>query len=199
MHSWRSVLLPFIEQQELYKEYDFSKPWNSPENMRLADRMPATYATNYQKGKVTTNYLAIVGPETIWRTNEDGSKALPRRSSEVSDDRDSTLLFVENFGKEVHWLSPYDLEFDEMSFELDDPMGISSYYKDPAVTSDSGDVFQLKENASPEVVRAMATADGGERISDRMGIEEIRDGRDREVKTAAERQRLRDRVNSVVQ
>ena len=131
MHSWRSVLLPFIEQQELYKEYDFSKPWNSPENMRLADRMPATYATNYQKGKVTTNYLAIVGPETIWRTNEDGSKALPRRSSEVSDDRDSTLLFVENFGKEVHWLSPYDLEFDEMSFELDDPMGISSYYKDP--------------------------------------------------------------------
>ncbi|HEV3023824.1 MAG TPA: DUF1559 domain-containing protein, partial [Pirellulales bacterium] len=32
MHSWRVLILPFIEQQPLYDQYDFSEPWNGPHN-----------------------------------------------------------------------------------------------------------------------------------------------------------------------
>ena len=27
-HSWRVLLLPFLEQQPLYEQYDFSQPWD---------------------------------------------------------------------------------------------------------------------------------------------------------------------------
>ena len=30
LHSWRTLILPFIEQQALYGEIDLSKPWNDP-------------------------------------------------------------------------------------------------------------------------------------------------------------------------
>lgn len=35
MHSWR-VLLPYLEQEALYDQYDFSEPWDGPNNRKLA-------------------------------------------------------------------------------------------------------------------------------------------------------------------
>jgi type II secretory pathway pseudopilin PulG len=34
LHSWRTLLLPYLDQQELYASIDFSKPWNDPVNAR---------------------------------------------------------------------------------------------------------------------------------------------------------------------
>src|SRR5690349_21111160 len=33
MHSWRVLILPFIDCNDLYKEYNFSEPWSSPDNL----------------------------------------------------------------------------------------------------------------------------------------------------------------------
>src|SRR5688500_8670454 len=30
MHSWRVLILPFIEEQALYQRYRFNEPWNGP-------------------------------------------------------------------------------------------------------------------------------------------------------------------------
>ena len=30
MHSWRVLILPYLEQQALYKRYNFDEPWDSP-------------------------------------------------------------------------------------------------------------------------------------------------------------------------
>ncbi len=57
MHSWRVLLLPFVEGAELYAAYDFAQPWNSEANLRLAEQMPPIYAFHgeYAPGVVTTN------------------------------------------------------------------------------------------------------------------------------------------------
>lgn len=34
--SWQTQLLPYLEQQELYRRIDFARPWNSPENATLS-------------------------------------------------------------------------------------------------------------------------------------------------------------------
>ena len=38
MHSWRVALLPFLEQSDLYSQYNFNEPWDSPENLRWPSR-----------------------------------------------------------------------------------------------------------------------------------------------------------------
>src|SRR5882757_2755439 len=44
MHSWRVLLLPQLGEGQLYSEYDFSEPWDGPNNSRLLTRMPRVYA-----------------------------------------------------------------------------------------------------------------------------------------------------------
>jgi len=37
MHSWRLLLLPYMDEPELYSLYNFSQPWNAPGNSKLSD------------------------------------------------------------------------------------------------------------------------------------------------------------------
>lgn len=39
MHSWRVLILPFLEQQNLYAAYHFDEPWDGPNNRKLAGRI----------------------------------------------------------------------------------------------------------------------------------------------------------------
>jgi len=32
LHSWRTLILPFLKQKQLYESIDLSKPWNHPAN-----------------------------------------------------------------------------------------------------------------------------------------------------------------------
>ncbi len=62
-HSWRVLILPFMEMDELYAQYDFSQPWDSPKNSTLLDKMPDCYhdpVYGEAKGRYT-NYAVLVG------------------------------------------------------------------------------------------------------------------------------------------
>src|SRR5262245_44252816 len=37
MHSWRVLILPFIDHAALYREYRFDEPWDGPNNRKLSD------------------------------------------------------------------------------------------------------------------------------------------------------------------
>src|SRR5579864_4298897 len=45
--SWRVRLLPFIEQNNLYKEFKLDEPWDSPHNRELTRKIPHTYLNPY--------------------------------------------------------------------------------------------------------------------------------------------------------
>ncbi len=44
LHSWRTLILPFIEQKSLYDNIDLSKPWDDPANAILQTVSIPTYA-----------------------------------------------------------------------------------------------------------------------------------------------------------
>ena len=45
LHSWRTLILPFLDQARLYNEYRFDEPWDGPNNRKLAGRL-----RSYQRG-----------------------------------------------------------------------------------------------------------------------------------------------------
>ncbi|MFH1269123.1 MAG: DUF1559 domain-containing protein [Planctomycetota bacterium] len=63
-HSWRVLLLPFLEQQTLYDQYDFDRPWDSPENAALGNLMPEAYRcpSDTLSAFSETSFAMIVGP-----------------------------------------------------------------------------------------------------------------------------------------
>ena len=43
LYSWRVLILPQLDQQALYEQFDLTKAWDAPENRRLLDQMPYEY------------------------------------------------------------------------------------------------------------------------------------------------------------
>jgi len=43
LHSWRVLILPYLEQQALYEQIRLNEPWNSDHNKQFHDQMPAVY------------------------------------------------------------------------------------------------------------------------------------------------------------
>jgi hypothetical protein len=113
MHSWRVLILPYLDlgEQELYEQYDFSQPWDSPENQKLLEHMPVVFAcpSHRRRGEKSqmTSYLAVVGPEAAWP----GSDSL--KFSDVPDGLSRTILVMESGAPEIPWTEPRDLSSEE--------------------------------------------------------------------------------------
>lgn len=180
MHSWRILLLPFLERNDLYKQYHFDEPWDGPNNRKLADQMPTTYALHgcERPGNVTTNYLRVIG----YRTASPPSRTLAFQ--EIVDGTSSTLFIVENVDAGVHWMEPRDLAFDSMSFTIGTPNGISSWLEPPAGLMLDGMVQIIPNNTPPDVVSGLLTFAGGELDATKY-LMAIDDGRKRLQKKGA--------------
>lgn len=177
-HSWRFLILPYIEQNAVFKQYRFEESWNGQNNSSLADQMPVLYSFRHAEfPTTTTNYLAVVGKETMWP----GAEA--RKRDDITDGASNTILIVENNGLGVHWMEPRDLAFNTMNFRLDSPDGISSWYKDPAIVTADGSVRRLSKGMRSDALRAALTVNGGERITEgENGWVVLPDGRLRDKK-----------------
>jgi prepilin-type processing-associated H-X9-DG protein len=163
MHSWRVLILPFLDQQELYDRYDFGQSWDSPDNRELIEMIPKVYrcpADPSGRGS-QTSYLMIVGPGTF------PSVTGPTRLDEFPDGGNLTLMLVETVNSGIDWTEPRDLNAEEMSFEVNDPAGGAIGSRHPGgahVALCDGTVRFLSDWTSPEQVQAMTTVDGGETI-----------------------------------
>jgi len=104
LHSWRTLLLPYLDQHHLYKTIDLSKPWNDPANALACEtalhvyRCPsvAELPPNY------TTYLAPVGPDRCFLPN--GSRRIP----DIASTSNTLMVFDASSGKKVHWMAPQD-------------------------------------------------------------------------------------------
>lgn len=104
LHSWRTLILPFIEQASLYDRIDLSKPWDDPVNQPASEvhlsiyRCPSVLSPNNH-----ANYLAVVAPFGCF---------LPTTSRKVSDipgKPHTVLLVIEvDATHSVPWMEPIE-------------------------------------------------------------------------------------------
>lgn len=64
--SWRVLLLPFLDQNNLYKQFHLDEAWDSPHNKKLADMVLKVYTIPGQKERGKTYYQVFVGPSTMF-------------------------------------------------------------------------------------------------------------------------------------
>jgi hypothetical protein len=163
MHSWRVLILPFLEHSQLYNAYNFAEPWNGPINRKLADRIGSIYLRSGLASDQahTTSFVAIVGPQTAWPGRR------PATDKDLLDGPADTLLVVEVPDGQFLWMEPKDLEFDRMSFRINDGSGrgLGSRLGGARVVSASTAVRTLSDDFDPDTLRAMLTANGGEEIT----------------------------------
>jgi hypothetical protein len=161
-HSWRVLILPYLDHLDVYRAYRFDEPWNGPNNAKLADQVRSIYlrsgldpATNQ-----TTSFVAVVGAETTWT----GARSL--RHGDVGDGIQNTLLVVEVPDGDIPWMAPVDLTFDRMSFRINDGKrrGIGSRLGGARVALVNGSVVNLPDRLDPALLRALLTANGHEPI-----------------------------------
>ncbi|MGY8769639.1 MAG: DUF1559 family PulG-like putative transporter [Pirellulales bacterium] len=112
MHSWRVLLLPYLDENKLYNQYDLKEPWDGPSNSKLATSMPDVFACpeyqhQHQGHNHCTSYVAVTGRNSIWN----GEKATT--FADITDGTSSTLLLTECDEQRIPWMQPSDLEYDE--------------------------------------------------------------------------------------
>ncbi len=161
MHSWRVLILPYLEDEDgqataVYQQYDFSEPWNGPNNIHLVERIPAVYLcpSTDPEGANTTAYAAIVGDECVF------AGAIPKSETDVLDGLSNTIIVGEADGAGILWTEPRDIKFDDFMFQ-GDPDGFSSPHSDGGnFLRADGSVHFQNEEIDPEILRAMFTRSG---------------------------------------
>jgi prepilin-type processing-associated H-X9-DG protein len=163
--SWRVLLLPYIEEEGLYRMYNFNEPWDGPNNSKLLTMMPKVYQlpgdTTAPPGH--TYYQVFVSapsvmPHALFSTDPNDRV----RITQVMDGISNTLMIVEA-ATAVPWTKPDDIPFD--------PNGplppIGKHYNGGcnAAFAD-GSVRFLPGNLPPRTLQALITRDGGEVVPD---------------------------------
>ncbi len=156
LHSWRTLILPYLEQEPLYRTIDLSKPWNDPANAKALETSLGVFRCPEAVGPGnTTTYLAIAAPNGCLNPKES------RRLTEITDAHDSTLMVIEA-GEEyaVPWMAPVDA--DESLLMGIGPTTKLHHAGGTNACFVAGNVRFLKANTPAIVLRALMSISGND-------------------------------------
>ena len=110
LHSWRVLLLPFMEQSELYKKIRLDEPWNSEYNRQFHDIQLSMYqcpSRHHRKMKTANcDYSVVIGEETVF------PGAATVKYEDITDGLPDTILVVERMVP-ICWMDPNnEIRFD---------------------------------------------------------------------------------------
>jgi hypothetical protein len=142
--SWRVAILPYLGQNDLYKQFKLDEPWDHPDNLRLADLIPPAYLSQDDFGNKTHLQL-FVGPGALY----DPARPKVHRRSAITDGAANTILVAEATNAVV-WTKPED-----MAFNRNGPLpslGLPENDYFTMMTAD-GTVHLVKKTTNPETLR----------------------------------------------
>jgi Protein of unknown function (DUF1559) len=169
MHSWRVLILPFLDEKELYEQYRFDEPWDGPNNSRLTGGIPYLLRCPSEPWTTNTNYFLIAGDGTAWA---DGRTP---RIDDFTDGLAETIIVVEVANSNVLWTEPHDLAMDEAMRGINwaPGMGISSRHplggrrekpESANVAFGEGQPVNLKNDFPLDEFERLLTHQGGEAV-----------------------------------
>jgi hypothetical protein len=157
LHSWRTLILPQLDQKALYDSIDLTKPWDDPVNAAAFKKAVDVYrcpSADVGRDNYTT-YLAVVTPESCLRPGE------RRPSSDITDGLTLTLLVIEvDADHAVPWMAPTDAD-EELILSLGKKSRLHHAGGMPAVFVDASARF-LPADLPADQRRALISIAGGD-------------------------------------
>jgi len=160
--SWRTHLLPYMEQAARYERYRHDEPWDSPGNKALVEPPIVTYlcpsdVLTHSPVLPISNYLGIVGEQCIF----DGARTASHAQISQGGGIFKTILFGETIHARVQWSEPRDIEMRQALDTLGTPQSLlSSYHPDGInmVFADGHSEF-MAADSSRRILQALFTID----------------------------------------
>jgi prepilin-type processing-associated H-X9-DG protein len=168
LHSWRVLILPFIEQQALYKAIRLDEPWNSEHNKQFHNVViPGFQCPNNPNvnGTANCNYSGIAG-----EVFKPPKEPFPSRKGSVSldhimagDGTSATIAVVET--KEAFcWMNPTaDMTLDDLAKGINVPGGRAGSTHPGGCNVGFCDqaVRFMSESVEKQILRALGAIDSG--------------------------------------
>ncbi|MBL7041977.1 MAG: DUF1559 domain-containing protein [Pirellulaceae bacterium] len=202
-HSWRVLLLPFMEQRALYDQYRFDEPWDGPNNKRLLEQVPPIYQDPIygETEDAYTHYAVAVGKGTGFppeghKLSENPSRRMSlgsgrpagaRRLADFMDGSSNTLLVGSvSPERKIPWMKPEDVVFDEQFSGLGKEQGFASPYKTEKGSGGvfvfaDGSVTTIRDDIDIELLRNLVQIADGQRIGDIPRLQPVRRSRSEQV------------------
>ncbi len=152
--SWRVLILPYIEQDNLFKEFKLDEVWDSAHNKKLLARMPPIYAMPGGKaGETNTHYRVFVGNGAGW------DWIMGSKLQTITDGTSNTIMCV-TAADAVPWSKPDELEFDPKK-DMTKLLG-NFFGRGPQVAMFDGSVRTISKDVDTKTLNAAITKSGGE-------------------------------------
>jgi hypothetical protein len=104
--SWRVAILPYIEQENVFRQFKQDEPWDSEHNKKFSDVNIKTYTdprVDIKPGHTT--YKALVGNGAMFDWVQ------TTKFAQVTDGLSNTVMVMAG-GEQVPWAKPDDFEYD---------------------------------------------------------------------------------------
>ena len=146
--SWRFAILPYIEQENLYRVMDPKSGWNSPRNQQYSATTIKTYGDPLDTADSQTRYRVFYNNGAMF----DENKQFAFRSLE--DGSSSTIMFVEATDR-VPWAQCNELEFDKSK-----PLPALGHPQRNVFMASlaDGSIRVIRKSANPELIKGLIHA-----------------------------------------
>lgn len=161
LHSWRTLILPYLEQQSLLDQINQDEPWDSAENSVYAEtELPLYRSPRFGETGNVTNYVAIAGEGFLFN----GEQRV--RLSDMQDGSSNTMMLIEIANSDIAWAEPRDLTLAELQLEDagTDPTAVNVVRSAAVIGFADGHVSTIG-TSDPEELRKLLTISGSEPVS----------------------------------
>jgi hypothetical protein len=172
VNSWRTEVVPYFwynfrpgrDDYAGDEGYDYTEPWDGPKNAKRRygpdnARVPLDKYRCYEfqcpsagsEEPAITNYVAVVGTNTMWSGCE------PVKKAADGSDNDK-ILVIEIINSDILWMEPRDLTLEQAldNIQPKKGVGIGSYHKDGIhYVTVGGVVRTLDRNTDRESLRKL--------------------------------------------